>query len=508
MQAVHLPRSPHVWPGADQQQQAWSSALYQLQCHAQEERLRANQAYEAMRQQHVVDTARIAALEHELAQQQQARAEATTASEVQFQSAMAVADAAKARATALQIELEGMQLSAVREAKPQTAKLLRNIAALQAQLKRTRITSAAHSQKRRDLHTSLAAAKRKLKSEVSQRIQLSGPSSRALQKLLTMASADLPPAQQHLRALVEDQLKCLRNNSGWCHWSPTMIDLCNRVRRASGAAYEVLREFGVLTLPSANHLRKVSAAVGETTGHDPKRYESIRDALDQLGLCAPHQREVVLLFDEINVVGDIAFKLVNGKYELHGLMDEEEGSHVFQPPPAASNDGASVLKDKVATHALVFQTCVLHHDAVEAGGGFVRHIVGVHATHNAGAEEVDALFWDTIAHLKEIASVRVAASVCDGAGPNRLMQKWNCSAQGRGTPNTFVRAWCPNDIEHGEDAKIFLISDISHLLKKVVNNLEKSTAKVRLYATRARVIGDAICKFPEHVHEKLRGVHA
>lgn len=49
----------------------------------------------------------------------------------------------------------------------------------------------------------------------------------------------------------------------------------------------------------------------------------------------------------------------------------------------------------------------------------------------------------------------------------------NTSGQGRDTPNTFVGSEVPNDVEFG-DAVINLLSDPSHLIKKLVNHLFKS----------------------------------
>lgn len=59
------------------------------------------------------------------------------------------------------------------------------------------------------------------------------------------------------------------------------------------------------------------------------------------------------------------------------------------------------------------------------------------------------------------------------------MSKYNTSGHGRGTANTWTCAWAPNDlVGDDDDAKIFFISDISHLIKKACTHVEKSS-KVR-----------------------------
>ena len=35
-----------------------------------------------------------------------------------------------------------------------------------------------------------------------------------------------PPEQQHLRALWEDQLRCLKNKNHYCHWHPEVLAWC------------------------------------------------------------------------------------------------------------------------------------------------------------------------------------------------------------------------------------------------------------------------------------------
>merc|ERR1712023_570406 len=64
--------------------------------------------------------------------------------------------------------------------------------------------------------------------------------------------------------------------------------------------------------------------------------------------------QVALIFDEISLVGELAFKIIKGEYVYMGMVDEMESKPLFGKR-AATADEVALLKSKVATHALVFQ---------------------------------------------------------------------------------------------------------------------------------------------------------
>lgn len=183
------------------------------------------------------------------------------------------------------------------------------------------------------------------------------------------------------------------------------------------------------------------------------------------------QRDIVLLWDEINTIGVISFKVIKGRYQFYGLSDRPNPAQLFRDPKAKPQSRGAALEGLRATHALVFQvrpdalpahtgsailcapahphpplSCLLLRaqacivgDTSNGEEKVVRRVVGVHAVRNCVAEELDVLFWDTVANLKEKCDATVVAGVCDGASVNRLQQKMNTSGQGRGTPNLFIK---------------------------------------------------------------------
>ena len=178
------------------------------------------------------------------------------------------------------------------------------------------------------------------------------------------------------------------------------------------------------------------------------------------------------------MVGELAFKVVNGEYTFFGLKDELELDALFGTSGLQTSEDRSAaereaLKSTIATHALVFQVAELG----ETSKPRWRRIVGIHAVNNLTAEKLHVLFHDTVANLWEDCGLQVVNAVCDGAGANRLMQKMQTSALLRGSPNTFYKAWCYSDVGptiNGQRPKIFFISDPSHMIKKFCTHLEKS----------------------------------
>ena len=295
--------------------------------------------------------------------------------------------------------------------------------------------------------------------------------SRALFELLMQEKP--PAAQRHLRLLLENQLTTLRNKKGRCVWHVEVLDWCTDVYRRNPGAYEHMSLGGFLKLPHADTVRKRAATANLTSGECVALYEQLRDRVAGL---PPHQREMALLFDEINIVGDVAFKVVQGEYQFFGFIDTgfTTPNLYGQTPEKVSR--TDYLKRQVATHALVFQVAELSGQS-ESENLRLRQVVGVYGVCDLNAVTLDELFWQTVRNLHLLANVRTVVCVCDGASCNRLFQKMNTHQMGKGTPNTFCSgcAWCPNPYVTGEqDPKIWFMSDPAHWVKKVVTHWEKS----------------------------------
>ena len=62
----------------------------------------------------------------------------------------------------------------------------------------------------------------------------------------TLMKADVRPEQEHLKLLILDQLKTLRNKSGRCVWHTAMLSWCTDVYRSNPGAYQHMALGGFL----------------------------------------------------------------------------------------------------------------------------------------------------------------------------------------------------------------------------------------------------------------------
>jgi hypothetical protein len=186
-------------------------------------------------------------------------------------------------------------------------------------------------------------------------------------------------------------------------------------------------------------------------------------------------REAVLVYDEVDLVGKLAFKKVGKCFCFFGMVDDPGYMAVFSNPNRKERTPFDMIREFKAKAALVFQ-CVFVHDTFNeelSTERVVRRVVGVHAVSSPPAEVVEAITTETIANLDIYAGVRVIATVSDGASAFRLQQKKATSGQGRGTANIFVSSERFDDTR--PDSVINMMSDISHLIKKAVTILHTSS---------------------------------
>merc|ERR1712072_806924 len=114
--------------------------------------------------------------------------------------------------------------------------------------------------------------------------------------------------------------------------------------------------------------------------------------------------EMALLFDEINIVGDVAFKVVRGEYRFFGFIDVDTTASSVNLYGAGPKEisRAEHVKRQIATHALVFQVAELSGETKPLR---FRQVVGVHGVTSLNADILDHLFWDTVRNLHLIADV-------------------------------------------------------------------------------------------------------
>ena len=303
-------------------------------------------------------------------------------------------------------------------------------------------------------------------------VALESETSKGLRRLLMENTESLPPQMVHLRALVKCQIRVLENPSERCMWHPAVLEAACAIYSCNASSYSELFQSGLLALPTPDHVRKqVAAAVTTSSGHDISIYKALgKEVADW----PDAMKEICLMYDEVNLVGQLSFKKVGSCFCFFGLVDDPDEDSAFKDPSSSTLSLEDRIRKLKAKAALVMQAVCIH-DVYNAGLSeerVFRRVVGVHAVSSPPAEKVEKLLVATIAMMELYAGVTTVATCSDGASTFRLQQKMTTSGNGRGTANTFINTTRPNDARPGR--VINMLSDISHLIKKACSCLHSS----------------------------------
>ena len=111
----------------------------------------------------------------------------------------------------------------------------------------------------------------------------------------------------------ENQLRAaqLKDDRSMC-WDPIMIRWCLYLRHLSGRAYDMMKESGVVNLPSQRTLRDYTYHTRASTGFSAAVDQQLVAAAG-LGTCPDRERSIVILMDEMHIREDIVYDPVSGK---------------------------------------------------------------------------------------------------------------------------------------------------------------------------------------------------
>ncbi|KAK3929356.1 Sensory rhodopsin I transducer [Frankliniella fusca] len=135
-----------------------------------------------------------------------------------------------------------------------------------------------------------------------------------------LSNSNMTPAQS---IFMQQQVKAsqLRNASGM-RWHPTMIRFALSVHLTSPAAYEMMRQTGMIKLPSSStlfeytHVEKVSEGIDETV------IKSVADRLKAFK--EKHKKYHVLMADEIHISQNLVFQKSTGQMIGYTSLDDIE----------------------------------------------------------------------------------------------------------------------------------------------------------------------------------------
>ena len=163
----------------------------------------------------------------------------------------------------------------------------------------------------------------------------------------------------------EEQVKAFQSGPKGMRWHPMMLRLAILLHSRSPAAYDTLRNTGVLRLPGESTLKDYSNVYHPEPGFQ-------KSALDELSKKAKHlkdnERFVVLLHDEMMIKSDLVF-------------DKRSGNLVGFVQDGCTQTG-------LATHALVFYVVGVNTN--------ISVSVGFFGTLTVTADVLYPLFWKAV----------------------------------------------------------------------------------------------------------------
>ena len=120
------------------------------------------------------------------------------------------------------------------------------------------------------------------------------------------------PEGSFSRMFWENQLRAAQlKDARSMRWDPIMIRWCLYLRHLSGRAYDMMRESGVVNLPSQRTLRDYTYHTHASTGFSAAVDQQLVAAAG-LGTCPDRERSIVFLMDEMHIREDIVYP-VSGK---------------------------------------------------------------------------------------------------------------------------------------------------------------------------------------------------
>ena len=241
-----------------------------------------------------------AALSESRREAEQLRAEHATATQHATEAAQAAA------AAAALVEKSALDASATLDMLRVELRAAEAEAATARERAQVEIRRTAAAAKIQEKYRGRSRRAKELAADLRNTLPLTSEWSKEFEKLLK--GQGVPAEQENLRHLWECQLRCLRSKSHRCRWHPEVLSWCADVWRRDRGAYEQMAFAGMLLLPHPDTVRKYCSSSVAQPGHNCESYEALgvemKDWTDA-------EREVVLKFDEINILSGLAWRKVS-----------------------------------------------------------------------------------------------------------------------------------------------------------------------------------------------------
>ena len=272
--------------------------------------------------------------------------------------------------------------------------------------------------------------------------------------LSSTSSTQIPP---FMKLFWEEQQKYVSANSKQgIRYHPMVIKYCLSIAAKSPGAYEELRlnekkGTGILVLPSKRTLRDYRNYIRPRRGFND---QVIADLQRRTGDFLPHERYVIVLFDEMKVQEDLVWdKNTNELIGFVDLGDADLNEAILDNPRA------------LASHILVFM--------VKSVVNPLTYSLATFATTSLKCTEIFVLFWRSVAILEITCGLKVIAATSDGASSNRRFVRMHKETDGKAGKDVVYRA---KNIYAEDERYIFFFADPPHLIKTARNCVANSWA--------------------------------
>lgn len=263
-----------------------------------------------------------------------------------------------------------------------------------------------------------------------------------------LKDGDLSPAQS---IFLQEQIKASqKKNMVGVRWHPTMIRLALALHLTSPAAYELLRDTGMVKLPTSRTLFDYSHARPVEDGIDKVVLDSIADRVIKF---PKHRRYHILMADEMHISQNLVFQKSTGRLIGYTKLDDLDkevqvlNKHLDNPDEE--------LQEIIASKVLVYMV-----KGISVG---IKEVIASYPVANPSASQMYMWTWQVIGAL-ERSGVPIIAFVCDGFSTNRAFIRMHKPATPTASGVIFDTI---NKAARGR--KLFFISDVPHLLKTLRN---------------------------------------
>ena len=260
----------------------------------------------------------------------------------------------------------------------------------------------------------------------------------------------------------------LKKGSRGMRWHPLIIRWCLSVYFSSPAAYKQIasKRLGFLKLPHVNTLKQYCKFSTGGPGFNPDILKRLAEE-SSLPTLKEFQKNVTLIFDEMQIKSNLVYKRSTGKligFTAMGDVSEEFRKKFFSKyvkhdvhdTQVASSDSAKKYQRNIATHVIVYMVWGLFTNLCYSFSYF--------ASTGFTSAQLDPCTMEATQVLESLGFL-VRALVSDGASPNR---KFNDIVSE--SVDSFYFTQNPFDRRR----RIYLISDVPHLLKTTRNCFENS----------------------------------